>query len=104
MINSIIFSGHIAGKTTAFCKAMGWSVKPYQTLFMIRHGFMSDYRKFIPKESVDFYKWWYKHLGRKDRGHEWQAVIFDESYDTSKLPEHMTRELKEIRSHLSPSQ
>lgn len=78
-MRTTISSGCRAGKSFAFCKAMGWDLKAYQRVTMLLLLFRRDYRPFIPPRTVwpfSFQDHWMQ--TRKDPGHEWRAIIIDE--------------------------
>lgn len=61
MTTSTLISGRRAGRTIGFCKAMGWSLRPYQKILMLRLSYRQDYLSFLPPEPWSFDQWWNAH-------------------------------------------
>jgi len=75
-MNTIISPGIRAGRTFAFCKAMGWSLRPYQMLLLLRVSYSNAYRKFMPPKPFNFEKWWQETHPKKT----WHTVWIEEAY------------------------
>lgn len=76
MNQTILLSGHRAGKVTEFCKMMGWSVKPYQKILLLRFSFGNAYKKYMAYLLI---KDPYEYLYRKPNKDGWIKIWFDEA-------------------------
>lgn len=78
MTKTTILSGIRAGRVTSFCKAMGWSVRPYQTILVERMMNRSRYKQFIeiapPKTFDQIWEAW--DTASKDK--EWTHIFIEE--------------------------
>lgn len=78
MSTSVTMSGIRAGRVTAFCAAMGWEVRPYQTIAMERMVSRAKYKAFIPvAPPKTFDQIWEEWHPRKKGG--WVAITFEET-------------------------
>lgn len=68
--------GRRAGKVFAFCRAMGWSLKPFQKILLTRLMYSKELRAFIPAEIKpwSFERLWKEAHPKK----EWHVLLIEE--------------------------